>query len=76
MADIASPIVVDLGKQKRKRIKRLKNGEGPLTVEVGEAVGRVAAKLGDDADGKMLVPVVIIYRKKAKRRPWPWNFKW
>lgn len=70
----AAPIVVDLGKTKRKRIKQLKRGQGRLVSEVSEAVARARAGLGADADGKELVPVVVVYRKKDKkqRRPaWP-----
>jgi hypothetical protein len=70
-----APIVVDLGKVKRKRIKQLKRGEGVLLDDVQEAVVRVRERLGEQATGKVLVPVVVVYRKKASRRrrrlaPW------
>ena len=71
-ASSATPIVVDLGKTKRKSIKRLKQGQGKLMEEVDEAVARVKAGLGDDGDDKVLVPVVIVYRRKRKKRRSAW----
>ncbi len=62
------PIVVDLGKVKRKQVKRLKQGTGPLLDEVHEAVSSVHQELGDDAEGKELVPVVLLYERKRKKR--------
>lgn len=60
-------IIIDLGKRKRKRIKRIKNGEEDIQQEVDEALAHAAEALGDDAKGKVLVPVVLILEKKAKR---------
>lgn len=62
------PIVIDLGKARAKRIKKLKNGEGPLMAEVDDVVKDVQDRLGEEAKGVKLVPIVIIYRKKRKRR--------
>jgi hypothetical protein len=61
-----TPIVVDLGKVKPKGAKRLKKGKGKLYSEVLEAIEHVKAELGDEVDGKELVPVVVIYEKKQK----------
>jgi hypothetical protein len=65
-ATVVQPIIVDLGKQKKKRIKDLKRGEGKLMDEVMEVVAQVEDKI--DADGKVIVPVVVIYRKKDNNR--------
>lgn len=67
MTDAATPIVIDLGTVKRKRIKRLKRGEGPLVEEVEQVVAGVRERLGAEAEGKELVPVVVLYRRKRKR---------
>ena len=70
MSDQASPvdpIVINLGKQRRKRIKDLKRGRGVLMDEVMQTMAQVTGQLGGDADGKVLVPVVLIYREKPKR---------
>lgn len=65
---VAAPIVIDLGKKKRRQIKRLKKHSGRLMDEVEAAVGRVLTTLGDDADDKQVVPVVFVYRKKNRKR--------
>jgi len=57
--------VVDLGKQTKKRIKKLRQGEGPLPVELEAAIREATLRLGSD---KTIVPVVILYEKKPKRR--------
>ena len=64
---LTTPIVIDLGKTKTKRIKDLKKGKGKLVDEVNDVIEDVRARLGADATGKQLVPVVLIYRKRDKR---------
>jgi hypothetical protein len=66
--DVTQPIIVDLGKQRSKRIKQLKRGRGKLWNEVVDVIEEVSAQLGDEVDGKTIVPVVMVYRKKNKRR--------
>jgi hypothetical protein len=67
MTATIAPVVVDLGKEKSKTLRELKNGEGPLMQEVARVVEEVRARSSELAS-KELVPVVIIYRKKPKRR--------
>ena len=66
------PIIIDLGKAKRKRIKALKRGRGKLMEEVtcalNEASDDIRSRLGEEAANGPLIPVVLIYRKKRKRR--------
>jgi len=62
------PVVIDLGKQKKRDINDLKNGCGPLMTEVDAAVEGARGKLADGDKTKPVVPVVVIYRKKRKRR--------
>jgi len=66
-AAAVDPIVISLGKQRRKRIKDLKRGRGVLMDEVRQTLAQVTGQLGADASGKVLVPVVLIYREKPKR---------
>ncbi len=66
MSEPLTPIVVDLGKRKGKRLKQLKRGEGQLLGEVQEALDDIRRNLGAEAADKELVPVVVIYKKKAK----------
>ena len=65
---IHPPIIIDLGKAKKKRVRRLKRGRGRLMDEVQDTLEEVRQRLGDQAKGKELVPVVMIYRKRRKRK--------
>jgi hypothetical protein len=65
---VVPPIVVDLGKTKRSRIKDLKRGRGKLVDEVQDVMTRVRDDLGSSADGKQLIPIVIVYKRKTKKR--------
>jgi hypothetical protein len=56
------PTVLKVGKRKAKEIKDLKKGEGKLMDKVKNAVAQAGA-----VAGKEVVPVVIIYRKKARK---------
>ncbi len=66
--EVATPVIVDMGKTKAKRIKRLKKGKGPLMDEVVDVLDEVADALGDDLDGTIMVPIVIVYKEKKKRK--------
>ncbi len=66
--DMTQPIIVDLGKQKPGKLKDLKKGEGELWDEALNVVEEVKEMLGEDAEGKVLVPIVMLYEKKPKRR--------
>lgn len=68
MTEGMTPIVIDLGKTQQKRIKQLKRGQGPLRAEVADVIRQVQEELGADVEGKELVPVVIVYRRKQKKR--------
>ncbi|HEX8501800.1 MAG TPA: hypothetical protein VF659_14550 [Pyrinomonadaceae bacterium] len=63
-----APIIVDLGKVKKRRIKDLKRGRGRLVDEVSNVLNQVSAGLGDEAGNKQLVPIVLIYKKKNRGR--------
>jgi hypothetical protein len=62
-----APVIIDLGKEKKGRIKDLKRGRGRLMAEVAAVLSEVRAGLGDEAGNKQLVPVVLIYKKKNRR---------
>lgn len=63
-----APVLVDLGKVKKKEVRQLKEGRGALVGEVQEVLADVRQSLGPEAAGRELVPVVLVYRKKRKRR--------
>jgi hypothetical protein len=66
--EMTQPVIIDLGKQKKRILKNLKVGKGKLWDEVFEVVEEVKDTLGADADGKVLVPIIMIYREKPKRK--------
>ena len=59
------PVVIDLGKHRRKLIKLLRRGEGPLMDDVKSCVDelRSAGTIGATAQ-----PVIIIVRPKSRKR--------
>lgn len=63
-----APIILDLGKKKKRALRDLKRGRGRLMDEVEQTLDEVRAGLGDQMEGKELVPVVMVYRKKSRRR--------
>jgi len=66
MSKPGTPVVVDLGSERSNRLRELKKGEGPLLEDVTRVLEDIRAESPELA-GKELVPVVMIYRKKAKR---------
>ena len=66
--EMTQPVIIDLGKQRRRALKSLKRGEGKLWDEVLDVVEEVKDMLDTDADGKVLVPVILIYRERSQRR--------
>ena len=66
--EMTQPVIIDLGKQKPRALKSLKKGEGKLWEEVLDVVEEVKTMLGPDADGKVLVPIVLVYREQSRRR--------
>lgn len=66
--EMTQPVIIDLGKQRSKSIKELKNGEGDLWEEVLEVADEVKEMLGAEAEGKVLIPVIMLYQEKSGRR--------
>jgi hypothetical protein len=54
-------LLIELGTQPRKQIKRLKHGDGALTHQIQAAVNSSREELGIDVDTE-IVPVVLLYR--------------
>ena len=65
----AAPILVDLGKHGRKRVKQLRAGRGPLMDDVVQCVEELKAS-GAVAGG--VTPVIILVRQRPRKRTaWP-----
>ena len=62
---IRRPIIVDLGKPTREKLRQLKNGMGPLVDEIEVQVQRHIDQRGDDMKGKEIIPVAVIFEKKS-----------
>jgi hypothetical protein len=65
MSTARDPLILDVGKQKQKRIKQLKRGEGFLREKIDAAVREAQARAGST---KAIIPIVVLYREKEKRR--------
>ena len=63
----APPIIIDLGKVKKKKVRQFKEGRGDLALEVQEVLNETRSNLGADAVGKELVPIVLVYQQKRGR---------
>jgi hypothetical protein len=64
------PLVIDLGKHKRKRIRDLRRGRaGRLLDEVQACIEDLKAekKVSESAQ-----PIIIVVREKRKKRSWGW----
>ena len=60
------PVVVELGSQRRSRIRALKRGEGRLMDDLARAMQKIRADSPELAS-KELVPIVMIYRRRSRR---------
>jgi|AGTN01.1.fsa_nt_gi hypothetical protein len=64
----AVPLVIDMGKVKRSEAKKIAKGKGVLLDHVERAVQYTEENLDAVPEGRILVPVVIVYEKKRKKR--------
>ena len=65
-ADAKAPIIIDLGKHRRKRIKDLRRGQGRLTDEVNGCVEELKAAGTLSENAQTVVVVVRQKRRSAK----------
>lgn len=65
----AAPIVIDLGRHRRKQVKRLRRGTGKLMDEVFHSLQelKTAGKVSDNAQ-----PVVVVVRERSRSRAMMW----
>ena len=63
-APAANPVVVDIGKQKRKQIKQLRQGKGKLLDEINSSIQELRTVGNISATAQ---PVIVIVREKRRR---------
>lgn len=67
-AETLSLTFLSVGKKKKRALKDLKRGRGRLMDEVEQTLEEVRDGLGASASGKEIVPVIILFREKQKRK--------
>jgi hypothetical protein len=66
--EMTQPVIIDLGRQKASSLRDLKKGEGKLWEEVLDVAEEVKEMLGTEAEGKVLIPIIMLYKEKSNRR--------
>lgn len=61
----AAPIVIDLGKKKRKLVRQLRKGRGKLIERVNGVVDELRSAGSLAAESR---PVIVVVREKKRRR--------
>ncbi|MBU0493523.1 MAG: hypothetical protein KKA73_13380 [Chloroflexi bacterium] len=61
----ASMIVIDMGKKKRKDVRRLRKGRGRLMRRLNEAIGDLQQ---EGVISESSQPIVVVVREKGRRR--------
>lgn len=58
-------VIIDLGKQKRKKIRQLRKGRGPLFAKVSDTqMGLKAKGVSDENSG----PTIVLVKEKKKKK--------
>jgi hypothetical protein len=60
-----APVIVDLGKRRKKLVRRLRNGGGRLMDEVQAAIGEIQRTGRISANAQ---PVIVVVREKPNRK--------
>ena len=60
-------VLLDLGKKRRKHVKRLRKGTGRLMQQVDDTIAQLKAEETIDPDSQV---VVVVVREKRKSKGW------
>lgn len=63
-ADDKSPVIIDLGKHAKKRIKGLRKGTGRLTEKISGCIEELKASGAISANSQ---PVIVVVREKRRK---------
>lgn len=66
-ATAKEPVIIDLGKQKKKHIKRLRKGKGDLIGDVNDVMRELREAGVVDQSAQ---PVIIVVREKPEEMRW------
>ena len=66
--EVTEPIIINMRKQPKKRIKKLLKGRGKLWDEVVDVIDEVRIILGDEIEGNTILPIILVYGKKTKKK--------
>lgn len=66
--DANGPVIIDMGKQRGKRIKELKRGTGKLTEDLNEALEDLKANGAISASRQVVI--VVVERKREVGKMW------
>ena len=66
----ADPVLIRLGKKKRKDIRKLARGKGRLFARVMEVQARVQAQRGAEGGD---APVLVVVKQKKRRKDRRWS---
>jgi hypothetical protein len=66
VVDRPIPVIVDMGSESKKAIKKLKRGTGKLMDEVHRTIDQVRESLTEEERNKPILPLLVIYRQKTK----------
>ena len=66
-ANVAPPIVVELGKISHGEVRKLREGQGQVAEDVQEAMRLLRQKAGPDRADRVFVPIVVLYTKARQK---------
>jgi hypothetical protein len=66
-ANVAPPIVVELGKISHGEVRKLREGLGQVAEDVQEAMRLLRQKAGPDRADRVFVPIVVLYTKARQK---------
>ena len=69
-SDNSRMLVIDIGKRKRKQVKMLRKGDGPLASEIENTVEQLKSEGVLDSNAQT---VVVVVREKPKNN-WTWPY--
>lgn len=64
------PIIVDIGKRRRKQIRGLRRGKGKLMTRMNDLLGEM--KKNGTFSGSAQPVIVVVQQKRKRKKGWSW----